>query len=135
MARGGLWVASEELKAIETLECLSPRECGAILRDERFNEVRRDEPFDGDFRSRRRAWVEGKLDDRHTRWESPHEAASRFDEAVNDFVAQGSPLVIGSHGMIITAWLVHRARVQAGAEAGLFWGALSFPDVVEVDLA
>lgn len=105
-----------------------------MLRDARFNEVQRDEPFDDGFRSRRRAWVEGKPDGRHTGWETPLDAASRFDDAVRAFAERGAPLIIGSHGMIITAWLVHRARVRPGAEAGRFWAALAFPDLVEVDL-
>lgn len=129
-----VWVASQELKAFETLQCLSPKDGGAILQDARFNEVQRDEPFDDDFRSRRRAWVEGKLDARHTGWETPQDAARRVDEAVREFAARGYPLIIGSHGMVLTAWLVHRARVQSGAEAGMFWEALAFPDLVEIDL-
>ncbi len=100
----------------------------------RFNEVQRDEPFDNDFRSRRRAWVEGKLDDRHAGWETPEEAASRFDEAVREYGERGERLVIGSHGMVITAWLVHAGLLQPGVAAGRFWEALAFPELVEVDL-
>ena len=130
----GLWIASRELKALETLQCLTLTEHGPILQDTRFDEVRRDEPFDGDFRSRRRAWVEGRLDARHAGWETPNEAASRFDDAVRAYAARSDQLVIGSHGMVITAWLIHTERVQPGAAAGRFWEALAFPDLFEVDL-
>ena len=106
----------------------------AIVRDERLNQVKRDEPFDDDFRSRRRAWVEGRLDARHTGWETPKEAAIRFDEAVRAHAGMHDRLVICSHGMVITAWLVDHRWVQAGPEAGAFWAALAMPDVVEVDL-
>lgn len=130
----GLWIASHELKALETLNCLSPTKRGLILQDTRFDEVRRDEPFDDDFRPRRRAWVEGRLDVRHSGWETPSKAASRFDEAVRAYATRADRLVIGSHGMVITAWLSLIGRVQPGVAAGRFWEALAFPDLLVVDL-
>jgi len=129
-----LWLSSEELKAVQTFQCLTDSHQEAILRDARFNEIHRHEPFDDDFRSRRRAWVEGNMDARHTGWETPQEAASRFDEAISAYAGRADRLVICSHGMVITAWLVHRGRVQAGSGAGAFWAALAFPDVVDVEL-
>lgn len=126
-------MSSEEVKAVETLQCLSPQPA-AIMQDPRFNEVRRQDPFDEDFMSRRRAWIEGELDRRHARWERPHEAADRFDRAVRDYAASEQRLVIGSHGMVITAWLIGRGHVRAGADAGRFWEALAFPDLVTVDI-
>ena len=49
-----LLVASREPKARQTLE-----PAGSVQTDERFNEVTRDEPYEGDFRTRRRAYVTG----------------------------------------------------------------------------
>src|SRR4051794_19483559 len=66
-------------------------------------------------------------------WETPLEAAARFDAAVMDHATEDSPLVIGSHGMVLTAWLVHARGAVARHAAGEFWDALAFPDVVEVD--
>jgi broad specificity phosphatase PhoE len=132
-ADAGLWLASRELKALETLQCLAPDGHRPILRDPRFDEVQRDEPFDDEFPSRRRAWVEGELDARHAGWETPWEAGVRFDEAVRSHAEQG-PLLVCSHGMVMTAWLVHRGVVQPGSTAGRFWDALAFPDLVEVDV-
>jgi broad specificity phosphatase PhoE len=128
----GRWVASTEVKAYETLVAAGPRDAGAIARDARFGEVRRSEPYDVDFRTRRRAWVEGRLDERHAGWETPLEAAARFDAAVEEHAEPGDPLVVGSHGMVITAWLVHARGTVTRQEAGAFWTALAFPDVIEV---
>jgi broad specificity phosphatase PhoE len=128
----GIWVASDEVKAYETLLCARS---GAteVRQDARFGEVQRAEPFDDDFRSRRRGWVEGRLDDRQAEWESASDAAARFDATVNDYLELGRPLVIGSHGMVITAWLVRIGVVAPGRVAGDFWDALEFPDLIEID--
>lgn len=130
----GVWVASDEVKAYETLSCAAPPDRGIpVTQDARFGEVRRIEPFDQDFKRRRRAWVEGHLDARHEGWERPSDAASRFDLAVGEYSARGRPLVIGSHGMVLTAWLVHIGFVAAGRAAGDYWEAMTFPDVIEVE--
>lgn len=73
-----LWLSSEERKAVETLECLCPHTIRRVAQDARFNEVVRVEPFDDAFRSRRRAWVEGELDERHVGWESPPDGGRSF---------------------------------------------------------
>lgn len=128
----GLWVTSTAVKAYETL--LHARRAGSpsVTQGARLNEVRTVEPFDDDFRARRLAWFEGRLDDRHTGWETAREAAARFDAAVAEHSSMGAPLVIGSHGMVLTAWLVHgRGSVDEQA-AGTFWEAMTFPDVIEV---
>lgn len=58
-------VAGEERKAWQTLGS------GAhVVRDRRFNEVSRVEPWEGDFRRLRRAYVEGTD---HFGWERRHE--------------------------------------------------------------
>lgn len=128
----GRWVASTEVKAYETLLCARADEAFSIAQDARLDEVRRVEPFDDDFRARRRAWVEGRLDVRLAEWETPLEAAARFDEAVTDHSGRASTLVIGSLGMVLTAWLVHARGAVARQEAGGFWDAMAFPEVIEV---
>ena len=129
---GGRWVASREVKALETLHCLA---AGAVVaQDARFDEVRRVEPFDDGFLARRLAWVEGRPDARHDGWETFADAARRFDAGIREHAAGTDHLVVGSHGMVVTAWLVFVGRVEAGADAGRFWQALGFPDVVEVSL-
>ena len=122
------FVASTERKAVETLAHAIDREPD---RDDRFDEVRRPgERFDDDVHARRRAWVEGALDARHAGWETPDEAASRFDDGVR---ARQGDLVVATLGMILTSWLVRIGRVAAGAEAGEFWARLRFPDLIDVD--
>jgi broad specificity phosphatase PhoE len=129
-----VWLASTEVKAVETLTRARTHAGIVIRQDTRFDEVSRTEAFDDDFRARRRAWVEGHLDQRHEGWETPREAAARFDAAVREQSALGSPLVIASHGMVLTAWLTHARGAVAPAVAGAFWSALALPDVIEVDL-
>lgn len=97
--------------------CARPDGGVAITQDARFGEVRRTEPFDEDFKARRRAWVEGHLDERHEDWQSPWDAATRFDLAVSEHSARGDLLVIASHGMVLTAWLAHIGLVAAGQAA------------------
>jgi broad specificity phosphatase PhoE len=132
MPRAGRWVASDEAKAYQTLRCARPDEGIPVSQDARFDEVRRSEPYDDGFRARRRAWVEGRLDDRHRDWETPLEAAARFDEAVLEHAGSSDTLVIGSHGMVLTAWLVHARGVVDLEDAGAFWAAMGFPDVIEL---
>lgn len=119
---GALLVASEEPKAQQTV--------GAARADPRFNEVRRDEPFDEDFRARRRAWVEGGGD---PDWETREQVAGRFARGIVEWRARagGRPLVVASHGMALTAWL-HTA--VALDDPGQFWADLRLPDAFEVDL-
>jgi hypothetical protein len=52
---GAHLVASAEPKAWQTLEPAGP-----LIRDPRLNEISRDEPYGGDFRVRRRAYVDGR---------------------------------------------------------------------------
>lgn len=127
----GVWVSSMENKAYETL-CCAGGDNVPITQDRGFDEVHRDEPFDDGFQARRLAWVEGRIDERHTGWETPREAAARFDRAVARHAASSSPLVVASHGMALTAWLVHGRRLLPPRDAGEFWMTLALPDVVEV---
>lgn len=128
LPRAGRWVSSTERKAYETLLCAG--RSSIVTKDSRFDEVRRTEPFDDDFKARRRAWVEGRLDVRHRGWESPPEAAERFELGVREHFADNEDLVVGTHGMVLTAWLVHARRRLEATEAGPFWEQLGLPDVI-----
>jgi hypothetical protein len=66
-------VASQEPKARQTLE-----PAGTVHSDERSNEVTRDEPYEGDFRARRRAYVTGTD---HANWEPRGHVVARFTTA------------------------------------------------------
>jgi broad specificity phosphatase PhoE len=123
---GAHLVASEEPKAWQTL---TP--AGAVIRDARFNEVRRKgEPYDGNFRELRQSYVDG-VD--HPGWEQRAQVAARFESGVADHlaVAGTAPMVIASHGMAMTIWLTARIGL---ADPGAFWAELRLPDLLEVDL-
>ena len=121
-----LLVASDEPKAWQTLD----DDGRGVARDNRFGEVRRDEPFGDGFRERRLAWVRGTD---HPGWESRDAVAARFDQAIRGHLgrADGIPLVVASHGMAMTTWLTWRGIVD---DPGEFWSGLAFPDRVDVDL-
>lgn len=122
-------ISSPELKARQTLELAAP---GAYAVDDRLGEVRRPvEPVDDDFRWVRRAWVADQLDERHRGWETQSAAAQRFAAAVRD--AGDGPVVLATHGMVLTAWLVSIGAVAAGEPAAQFWEELRLPDLVELD--
>ncbi|WP_205857634.1 histidine phosphatase family protein [Phytoactinopolyspora endophytica] len=118
-------VSSTEPKAAQTLE-----HCGVVVRDARFNEVRRSsEPFGGNWRALRRAYVDGV---EHDGWE-PHEAvAARFGSAIDEHRdnARGEVLVVAAHGMAITVWLARRLGL---ADPVQFWEGLRFPDMITLD--
>ncbi len=119
---GSLRVASNEKKAVETI--------GAISSDDRFDEVGRDEPFGGDFRGRRRAYLSGSGP---AGWEPRSEVATRFDAGIRHWraIAGDRVLVVATHGMAMTLWLA--ATVGLDDPAG-FWAGLRFPDLLSVDL-
>lgn len=123
---GALLVASREPKARQTLE-----PAGSVHSDERFNEVIRDEPYEGDFRTRRRAYVTGTD---HTGWEPRDHVVVRFTEAVRFWTAQadGRPLIIACHGMAMTLWLTATVGLT---DAGAFWADLRLPDLFTVDVS
>jgi broad specificity phosphatase PhoE len=123
---GALLVASAEPKARQTLE-----PSGQVMMDSRFNEIDREEAFAGDFRERRRSYVEGAA---HSRWESQADVAGRFDEGIADWLAKaaGRPLVIGTHGMAMTVWLHSRIGL---ADPGAFWWALKLPQAFAIGLS
>ena len=119
---GCLLVASTEVKARQTLE-----PSGTVTTDARFCEVARDEPYDDNFRDRRRAYLAGAD---HPGWETHAEVAARFDSGIRQWteLAAGRDLAIGTHGMAMTLWLASRGL---GDPIG-FWERLCFPDVIEV---
>jgi broad specificity phosphatase PhoE len=119
-------VSSLEPKARQTLEPTGP-----VATDARFNEVWRDEPFEGDFRSRRRAYVGGV---EHPGWEPRGDVVSRFDAGLRDWQATAGdrPLVIASHGMAMTLWLTATVGLD---DPIAFWGDLRLPDAFQIDLA
>ncbi|WP_166983528.1 histidine phosphatase family protein [Paramicrobacterium fandaimingii] len=126
----GVLASSPELKARQTLE-RAPGTQTDIVVDSRFAEVRRpDEPFDDGFRDRRFTWIVGHPCPLHEHWETPEAAASRFQAGIN--AIDGESIVVASHGMVLTAWLIAVGVVRPGHEAGRFWSALSMPDLVEV---
>jgi broad specificity phosphatase PhoE len=102
-----------------------------VVRDRRFNEVSRVEPWEGGFRQRRRAYVEG-VD--HVDWEPRHEVAKRFEEGIVEQLAGADerPLLVATHGMAMTVWLTARLSL---ADPGSFWEDLQFPDAYLVDTA
>jgi broad specificity phosphatase PhoE len=121
-----LLVSSEEPKARQTLE-----PAGDVLTDPRFNEVTRDEPYAGDYRSRRRAYLAGAD---HPTWEPRPQVIERFDAGITHWTARaaGRPLVVATHGMALTLWL---ATVADLPDPAAFWSGLGLPDLFEVDAA
>lgn len=120
-------VTSTEPKAVQTLSSF-----GTVVQDSRFCEIDREgEPFDGNFRELRLAYVEGVA---HPLWESHADAAARFDAGISDHLASAGsrPLVIATHGMVLTVWLSARIGLPS---PGTFWSDLRFPDALQVDLS
>ncbi|MEZ5091380.1 histidine phosphatase family protein [Nocardioides sp.] len=128
-------VSSPEIKAVETLALGIDRPADRIVTDDGFAEVLRPgEPFDDEVAARRRAWVEGRLDGRHDGWETPGEAATRMQSAIDRHRPERAALVVATHGMAMTAWLTACGHVADGAAAGEFWSQLRFPDVIRLGI-
>jgi broad specificity phosphatase PhoE len=123
---GAYLVASTEPKAWQTL-----RLAGPVSRDARFNEINRDEPYQGDFRARREAYVAGAG---HPGWEPRVRVAERFDAGITDHLTTAGErtLVVASHGMAMTVWLAARVGLD---DPAAFWAGLRLPDALCVDLA
>jgi broad specificity phosphatase PhoE len=118
-------VCSTEPKAVQTLE-----PSGRVVLDARFREVERDEPYEGDFRARRRAYVTGTG---HPGWEPRAAVIARFDTGARWWLARSGdrPVVVATHGMAMTLWLTTVGLPDPGA----FWADLRLPDVFEVNVA
>ncbi|WP_309129262.1 histidine phosphatase family protein [Microbacterium sp.] len=130
LATDAVAVSSPELKALQTVALARGVATDEVAVDARFREVDRVEAVHDGFREARRAWVTGVLDSRHEGWEHPDAAARRFHEGLLAHPAEH--LVVGTHGMVLTAWMVARGLVAPGAPAAAFWEALGLPAVVEL---
>ncbi|MCY1143341.1 histidine phosphatase family protein [Actinoplanes sp. Pm04-4] len=119
-------VASTEPKAAETLQAAAPGR--AVLRNAGFDEVHQPAEWRDDHRERARAYVEGTS---HPDWEPQPEVAARFTAAIARH-AGARPLVVASHGLAITCWLA--AQQLLTQPPGVFWAALTFPDVIDLSL-
>ncbi|QDP98254.1 hypothetical protein FOE78_22195 [Microlunatus elymi] len=70
----------------------------------------------------------GRLDHRHAIWESPDDAADRFQSGVDDLA--GETMIIAAHGLFMVAWLSKIGYVDSGAAAGELWTSLQFPHLL-----
>jgi broad specificity phosphatase PhoE len=127
LPRDARLIASPEPKAWQTLG-----DVDSVLRDARFREIDRpDEPWSDDFRARRAEYVSGVP---HRAWEPHADVAERFAAGVAAHeVGSARHVVIATHGMAMTTWLVALGAV-ARRDAALFWRGLRFPDCHIVDL-
>ncbi|MFD5225484.1 NUDIX domain-containing protein [Microbacterium sp. NPDC058342] len=125
-------VSSPETKAVQTAALALHVDAAAIIQDMRFREVDREEQVHYGFREARRAWVSGRLDARHDGWETPDAAAHRFHMGL--LAHSADHLIVGTHGMVLTAWMVSMGLVAAGDAAVGFWEGLGFPDVIDLDI-
>lgn len=118
-------VSSQEPKARQTLE-----PTGHVFTEIRFNEVARDEPYHGDFRARRRAYLTGTD---HPGWEPREQVVERFGAGIKHWRTRAviRPLVVATHGMAMTLWLANAIDL---ADPTSFWTDLRLPDVFKVDL-
>ncbi|MDT0157190.1 NUDIX domain-containing protein [Microbacterium sp. ARD32] len=122
-------VSSPERKALVTTTLMTGH--GAVGVDARFREVDRVERVHDDFRAARAAWISGRLDSRHSQWETPDAAAQRFHDGL--LAHPADHLVVGTHGMVLTAWLVGQGLIEPGGAAVVFWESLTFPHVIELE--
>jgi len=125
-------VSSPEQKSRQTVAIARGTTIDAVPVDDRFREIDRVERVHDGFRDARRAWVAGALDGRHEGWEHPHAAAQRFHEGLLAHPAEH--LVVGTHGMVLTAWSVSSGLIGPGEDAATFWEALRLPDVLTIEL-
>ncbi|GGD43742.1 hypothetical protein GCM10010915_26050 [Microbacterium faecale] len=123
-------LASDEVKAAQTVALMTGHDVADVIVDPDFGEARRKEAVDEGFRERRDAWIRGETDDRHHGWESFSKAGARFDAAVE---RHEGDLIIGTHGMVLTAWLVRIGIVSPGNAASAYWRALGLPEVITID--
>jgi broad specificity phosphatase PhoE len=127
LPRDSRLIASTEPKAWQTLGDVTD-----VPRDARFREIDRPhEPWSDDFRERRAQYVAGEA---HPGWEEQADVADRFGAGVAGHYDGGTrAVVIATHGMAMTTWLVS-IRAVARDEAAAFWRGLRFPDCHIVDL-
>ena len=119
-------VSSTERKAWQTLGGAS-----AVILDPRLCEVGRP----------RERWTEDSLEVRaqyvsgthHRGWEAHVDVVQRFRSALAQYRHSGRPVVVETHGMAMTTWLVGEGAL-ASSEAARFWRDLRLPDCHLVDL-
>ena len=51
---------------------------------------------------------------------------------MREYAADAGALVVATHGMVLTAWLVHGRQRLAPGKAAAFWERMRFPDVIRV---
>jgi broad specificity phosphatase PhoE len=120
-------VASDERKALETAEVLTGGR--AIETYAAFGEV--DRPWFEDSDALRRATAEYLDGAPLEGWEPLADAVARFDRGLAALAPAG-PLVVVTHGTVMTAWLA--AKIGLPDPAG-FWEALQTPDAYPVTLS
>lgn len=125
-------VSSPELKALQTVTLATGVAEDAVVIDPAFREVDRIEAVHDGFREARRAWVAGERDERHEGWEVLEQAANRLTDGLRRYDAPR--LLVGTHGMVLTAWMVSCGAIDPGLPAVDFWESLSFPHVLTVEL-
>ena len=104
VARPAYYVASDEPKALQTLEEMSAGQ--SVVPEPAFREVRRPHRWSDDYRRQARAYLDGvELAD----WEPADRVAARFGAAVQRHAGTAATrqrlLVIGTHGLAPTVWL------------------------------
>jgi broad specificity phosphatase PhoE len=127
--RIGVLVTSSEPKAVETAATIAERWHTLSHPDERLREVAR--PWVGaGYRSVAHRYLRGEVPDG---WEPHDEVATRAGAAVDDAVvaAEGAPVVIVSHGLLLAVLL--GSRLGHGFDREAFWSCLSFPDAWGLD--
>lgn len=125
-------LSSPEIKALQTVALATGSDVDSIVLDPAFREIERIEAVHDGYRAARAAWVSGALDNQHQGWESPKSATNRICEALLRYEAPH--LVIGTHGMVLTAWLVSTGAIEPHASAVAFWEQLPFPAVATVEM-
>ena len=130
-------VASEEPKAIETLDeaatDIAATTITEVFTDPDFGEVRRPHQWlePDAHRHQVTAWLTGTpLPD----WEPLTEVAMRFENAIErhaEVAAHHATLVVGTHGMAMSAWLSAWSLIP---DAAAFHTTLHFPDAYSINM-
>lgn len=128
----GLVYASHEQKAVDTAEAIAER-TGADLRvDERIGEVDRSgEGFLDDERYRRYVERYFRAPETEFDWENRLEVESRLYRFVDEMEIDPAPVVLVSHGMLLTTLLAP----ALGEDRFEFWEALEFGELLDVEAA
>lgn len=127
----GYYVASGELKALQTVQEMAPGHQVAVVPG--FGEVSRPGDWSADYPQQARGYLSGAGPDG---WEPAAQVIARFEAAVQRHArlaaARRQVLVAGTHGLAATLWLA--SRLPLDPDPAGFWASLRFPDLIEVDL-